>query len=202
MRYLVISLVFLLFSCGSYPKKNDYKKVERPAVEIINPYFSDMEKDYIYKAKINFRQKSFGGIFIVKKLEKDHHRVVFTTEMGNKILDFSFIGNHVEVNYIVEEINKKIVMDLLKQDFFVVIHETPRMLQQFSKPGDTTLLKTEFNKNTYFYIYHDNRLNKVIRTKNAKEKSVYIFSQVEDNSANEIDITHKKIKLNIHLKSI
>jgi hypothetical protein len=106
------------------------------------------------------------------------------------------------VNYILEEINKKLVVNLLKQDFFVLIQETPHLLQQYSKLGDTTLLEAKINKNTYFYVNHANRLNRVIRTKNGNEKSVYVFSKAEDNVANEITISHKNIKLSIHLKSI
>ena len=97
MRYLLSSIVLILFiSCASYPKKNGFKASEGQNFE--NPYFSDASKDYIYKANIEAFGNFFGGIFIVKKLGEDHHRIAFTTEMGNKIFDFTF--NNINRNTI------------------------------------------------------------------------------------------------------
>ena len=69
MRYLVISIICsFAISCTSYVKKNNYKTVVLTENTIINPYFSDTEKDYVYKAKIKVYDHDFGGIFIVKKM--------------------------------------------------------------------------------------------------------------------------------------
>lgn len=203
MRYFPISgLALLLMACGSYPKKNDFKKMESTPIGIVNPYFSDMDRDYVYKAKITFANKSFGGLFVVKKLGEDQHRVVFTTEMGNKLLDFSFAGSDFKVNYILEEMDKKILINLLRKDFYVLIHERPTVLHQYINQGDTTLLETKTDKGTYFYSMHDKELQKVIGTANGKEKTIYDFLGIDGYLAKEIDIIHKRIKLSINLKAI
>lgn len=201
MRYFLINCSALLMACGSYPKKNDFKKTEITSLHLINPYFSDMDRDYVYKAKITFADKSFGGLFVVKKLGADQHRVVFTTEMGNKLLDFSFEGSAFKVNYILEEMNRKILINLLRKDFYILIHERPTVLQQYIKQDGSTLLEAKVGKSTYFYSQHQN-LKKIIDTRHGKEKTVYDFSGVDDHEAQEIDIIHKNIKLSINLKSI
>tara|TARA_R110000868_G_scaffold21614_12_gene89600 strand:- start:25538 stop:26146 length:609 start_codon:yes stop_codon:yes gene_type:complete len=202
MKYLLISLTVLLFACSSYPKKHNLERKIGARPTISNPYFSDMAKDYIYKAKINFVEKSFGGIFVVKKLGDEHHRVVFTTEMGNKIFDFSFIKNEFKINFILKEINKKILINFLKRDFYVLINENPKILNQYEKTGDTIFMETQINNNTYFYLTADQQLHQILETRGNKEKSDYIFTEVENNHAKEIKIRHKNIKLTIDLKAI
>src|SRR5690606_23981864 len=187
----------LLFACASYPKKNDFKKIETAPVGVINPYFSVKNRDYVYKAKIAFADKSFGGLFVVKKLDEGQYRVVLTTEMGNKLLDFSFTGNDFNVNYILEEMDKKILIDLLRKDFYVLIQERPTVLHQYIKE-DTTFLETRAG----FYAIHGQELKRIIGTANGKEKTIYDFLGIDGYLAKEITIVHKRIKLSINLKLI
>lgn len=202
MKYLLINLTFLLLACASFPKKNNLKSINGDVPVIVNPYFSDPSMDYIYKAKINFGEKSFGGIFVVKKMGPEHHRVVFTTEMGNKLFDFSFIENKFRINFILEEMNKKILINLLKKDFFILIHKNVDILNHFQKIGDSIFHEAKIKNNTYFYLTRDDRLHKIVETKGSKAKSDYIFTELKNNRAGEIKIRHKNIRLTIDLKAI
>ena len=65
MRYLLISILFCVVSCTSYIKKNNYTNVAVDSQLVKNAYFSNQEKDYVYKAKINVYNNYFGGVFIV-----------------------------------------------------------------------------------------------------------------------------------------
>lgn len=202
MKYLLISLTFLLFACASFPKKNNLERIKGDTPAVINPYFSDLSMDYIYKAKINFAEKSFGGIFVIKKLGPEHHRVVFTTEMGNKLFDFSFIKNEFRVNFILSEMNKKILINLLRKDLFVLTNENPIILHHYQKMGDSIFLMSKIKNYTYFYLTADERLHKILETKRGKDKLDYIFTEIENDHAKEIKIRHKNIKLTIDLKAI
>ncbi len=67
MRYLPISILFLLItSCSLQTTKNLIAK-EVSQIVVENPYFSNIDTDYIYKAKIDVYGKNFGGILIIKK---------------------------------------------------------------------------------------------------------------------------------------
>jgi hypothetical protein len=189
-------------ACGSYPKEHNFKKEEAGAPQLYNPYFSDLAKDYVYKAQITFAQKSFGGIFVVKKLGQKHHRVVFTTEMGNKILDFSFIENEFKINFILKKINKKVFINLLKKDFFALINENPKVVGHYKKQGDITLFESRIKNDTYFYLHKDQHLTKILKTGQGKEKVTYIFLETENTHAKEIRISHNNRKLKIFLKAI
>jgi len=202
MRYLLISLSFLfLMSCSSYPKKQNFTLTENNVDIILNPYFSDSSKDYVYKANIEVYDNTFGGIFIVKKISETGHRIVFTTEMGNKLFDFSFNGNDFKVNYILEELDRKILINILEKDFRVLITDNLKILETYNSRSDKDVYKVSINGNTYYY-YKKEYLNKIVNTKAGKEKILFRFSKISNNIADEIEVKHNNIKLKINLKSI
>ena len=203
MRYLIISIALFLVSCGSYPKKSNFQTVEIVEKTIVNPYFSDSAKDYVYKADINLYKKKFSGIFIVKKTGKDQHRVVFTTEMGNKIFDFTYDKSDFKVNFILDKINKKVVVNVLRKDFKVLLKENPTIQSSFSS-NDMAVFETEINKKKHYYHFdHPNgRLIKIVRTANGKEKVKFLFSEINDNIAKNIQILHENFQFRIRLKAI
>lgn len=202
MRYLIISLLFCFTSCTSYINKNGFNKIPFTDEFVSNAYFSDVEKDYVYKAKIKVYNNNFGGIFIVKKIENNHHRVVFTTEMGSKIFDFSFDNNDFKVNYILDKLNKKLLLNVLEKDFRVLVSEHQKILSK-SKKGTISLFETEIDNKTYFYkVLNSNTLKSIIRVNKGREKVQFLFSDIQNTIAKNIQIEHHNIKLEINLKSI
>lgn len=201
MRYLLISLCLLLASCGSYPAKRNLQPVKNLETTVVNPFFSQEAEDYIYKADITFRDRDLGGLFIVKKLGETHHRIVFTTEMGNKIFDISLDDRGYKVNYILEQLDKKPLLNLLWRDFRVLTQEKADITKTYTD-GTNTVLETVLNNKKHYYHTDKGILNKIVRANNAKEQAVFLFSDISDNSAGKIRIIHKTIKLNINLKAI
>lgn len=200
MRYLLSSFCLLFIACGSYPKKHNFKNAETSNSSIQNSYFSDETKDYVYKANIDVYDNNFSGIFIVKKVGKSNHRIVFTTEMGNKIFDFSFVNNTFKVNFILEDMNKAILINILKKDFKALIQEELPVIKSYSTK-DTLVYETTLDNKTYFY-FKTQQLDKIVRVGSSKEKVAFLFSEINDTIANQIEIIHSNIKLNINLKSI
>jgi hypothetical protein len=201
MRYLPISLLLLVWACASYPERNDFQPIETSGTSVTNPYFSDPEKDYVYKADIDLYRKTFSGILILKKLGVQHHRVVFTTEMGNTIFDFSFKGNDFIVNHILADINKKMVINLLKKDFRTLVTENPSVLNTFTSQ-DRFIFETKIDERKHYYHAIDGNLEKIVQTKNRKKRVSFIFSAVNAEVAKNIQILHHNIKLSIRLKAI
>ncbi|MBM1105513.1 hypothetical protein JQC67_05095 [Aurantibacter crassamenti] len=201
MRFLLSSLVLVLVSCGSYPKNQNFMISDTEEVQINNPYFSDSSQDYIYKADIKVLKKSFSGIFIVKKMGDKHHRIVFTTEMGNKLFDFEFLDENFKINHILPEMDKKILINTLKYDFFALIKQNSILKNSYSD-GELKIMQTELLNKNHFYLIENSRLTKIVRVSNGKEKVTFLFSGINDNIATDINIQHHNIKLNIHLKKL
>lgn len=197
--FLLISICTLIFSCGSYPKKNNFKHAENFG-DIVNPYFANTNQDYVYKANVEVYDHNFGGIFIVKKIGDQQHRIVFTTEMGNKLFDFSFNKEDFKVNYILDELDKKILINILKNDFKVLITENIQANETYIL-DDETIKQSSLNNKIYYY-FENSEINRIVRVKQGKEKVRYLFTEINDNIAQQINIIHLNIKLKITLKSI
>lgn len=201
MRILLSSLLFLFVGCASYPTKKGFSPTSTATQEPVNPYFSDSSKDYVYKAQIEAFGKNFGGILAIKKLGNAHHRLVFTTQMGNTIFDFTFIKDKFKVNKVLKELDRKILINILKRDFSALLLENPKIEKTFEK--EAKMLQNGFVLNKkHYYLSENDQLVKIIRVRNSIEKVVIQFQQVSENIAKDILIAHKNIKLKINLKSI
>lgn len=201
MRFLLNSLCFfLLLGCASYPVQNGFEPKSDSPQETLNPYFANAEKDYVYKAKIDAFNKSFGGIFIVKKLGPEHHRIAFTTEIGNTIFDFTFEGDDFKVNRILKELDRKILINILKRDFKALIQEQSPVKNHFSLKNDD-ILQTDILSKKHYFHYTNNQLNKIVRVDRNKEKVDFSFTNIDGQFAKEIEIAHHNFKLHIALKA-
>ncbi len=201
MRFFLISLIFLVVGCGSYPKKHGFEKVEALKTSIQNPYFSDPSVDYVYKANIDVFDTSFGGILVLKKLGPAAHRIAFTTEMGNTLFDFSFSKDQFTVNRIVKDLDRKILINILRKDFTALIREENTILKQYQKNGES-LTATAILGKKHFYWSKNGQLVQIARMGKGVPKVVFQFSQINDNIAHQIKMTHRNFKLTIALNAI
>lgn len=203
MRFLISSGLFLLFvSCKTYEIPNA-TKIESSQKKVQNLYFSDSEKDYVYKASIDVYGKQLGGIFVAKKINDSIHRAVLTTDFGNTLLDFEVSENSFKVIYCVDELNKKIVLNTLKDDFRLVFRQNYFVEEAFENQSHT-IYKVKDGKRFNYLSENksDQMLTQLIHTTKTKEKVVIRFEGKNTTFAKKINIEHKNIKLNIELNQI
>ncbi|MEH6763900.1 MAG: hypothetical protein V7655_05320 [Aequorivita antarctica] len=202
IRFLVISLLAcsILVSC-SLKTTEGLRQVYFNKSDVENPYFSNSEIDYVYKAKIAVYGKNFGGILIIKKTGPESHRVVFTTEFGSKLFDFQFEGNTFTKNFVVEDLDKKFIINILKDDFKLLVNESATVLAVYES-NNQRVYKTESDERFNFYFLEDKyeKLEKIVNTSKTKEKVEIDFTSSEENIADIITIKHKNIKLTIDLE--
>ena len=204
MRYFQISILLLLFFSCSLPTTKGYLEKEVSKTNIENDYFSNEKTDYIYKAKIDIYNKNFGGILIIKKTGVEQHRIVFTTEFGNKIFDFQITKGVFKVNYILEELNKKVILNTLQDDFYILVKKIIKVDKQFDA-GKEIAYRSHFDKDYdlyYFLLKEDQKLFKIVKTSKKKEKVIIVFLKTNNNIGTKIDIIHQNFRLKIHLNYI
>ncbi len=203
MRFFQISLLFFILSSCSLLTTRGLVEQSVDRERILNNYFSNKKIDYLYKAKINIYNKNFGGILIIKKIEKEHHRIVFTTEFGNKIFDFEIINDDFKINYINDDLNKNMVLNTLKTDFYILVKQYVNVSKQFDSK-DEHIYQSVFkqNNNYYFYKKEPKQLSKIISTSKNKEKVIINFSKIKNEIANNIVLEHQNFKLKIELNYI
>ena len=201
IRYLPISILFLLISSCSLQTTKDLLVKEISQNEIENPYFSDQDQDYVYKAKIDVYGKNFGGILIIKKTGIKRHRVVFTTEFGNKLFDFLYDNEVIIKNFVIEELDKKFIVNTLQEDFKLLISEKHKVVKQFDSEKEDVFKTNDGNRyNFYFINKNSHTLDKIISATKSNEKVAILFSNIDAQLVNSILINHKNIKLNIALE--
>lgn len=203
IRLLLISaLLFQLASCKSYNVQDATVK-KTSAKEFKNPYFNNSEIDYVYKAQIEVYGNKLGGIFVTKKISDSVHRVVFTTEFGNKLMDFELSDNEFKVNYVMEQLDRKIVLNTLEEDFRLLLKVNHQINQSFENPSFNIFKSNNDKRFVYFFVSkNDNKLVKLISTSKYKEKVVFEFESKNTTFAEVIRINHKNIKLKIELNQI
>lgn len=201
MRFLTFSILLLLVGCTSYPKKLGYQTTDGASQMIINPYFSDMNRDYVYKANITVFKNNFGGILVLKKLDDTSHRVAFTTELGNTIFDFTIDKKELKVNRILKEMDRKILLNVLERDFRALIKEKSTASEIFKKENEI-LTKVKIGSKPHYYRFENDTLSDIVRVGNQKEKVLIEFTEIDNRMARHIQITHKNIKLAISLQVI
>lgn len=195
----ISSLVFLLVSCKSFVPFNA-ELVENELTVVENNYFSDPTKDYVYRAKIEAYGNEFGGIFILKKIEDDVHRIVLTTDFGFKMLDVNVSQNTFEINFIMEQLDRKLIMKTLEQDFKTLVKPSFDVIETF-ETQHYLIYKAKEGKRNYFIIKNKEtkQLEKILQTTRTKEKVNFGFEGKNNTFAHSIIVNHKDLKLNIYL---
>jgi hypothetical protein len=191
-------LVLVLSSCGSVTKDYTPKKLDKTSYQA--PYFSDSKTDYVYKANITVYGNEISGIFIAKKINDTTHRVVFTTEFGNKLMDFEISETTFKVNSIVSELDRKILVNTLKEDFRLILKKDYLFLSAYENESFNIYKSKDGNRDNYIFISKkDEKLEKLIRASQTKEKITVLFNSENNIFAERIQIIHQNIKLKIEL---
>ncbi|MEN2486411.1 hypothetical protein AAYQ05_01315 [Flavobacterium sp. B11] len=174
------------------------KKLDKTSYTV--PYFSDSKTDYVYKTNISVYGNELSGIFIAKKINDTTHRIVFTTEFGNKLMDFEISDTDFKVNSIVSELDRKILINTLKEDFRLLLKKEYLIQEQFENESADIYKSADGKRDNYIFISKkDQKLEKIVHASQTKEKFTLFFSSENNIFAEKIQIIHQNIKLKIEL---
>lgn len=202
LQSFLYSLIFLLFvSCKTY-KLADAKSVSTSEKTVENLYFSSNE-DYVYKCQMDIYKNHVSGILIIKKINDATHRVVLTSDFGNKLIDFEISGDDFKLNYVLADLDKKIVINFLKNDFQQLLKQKYPVTESFENEKSKIYLSKLDKKQYYLFFNKENRLlHQIIYTKNNKEKIDFTFEAKKHIFADSLSLQHKDFKINIKLFQI
>lgn len=195
-----IILVFVLSSCSTNKVVQDYASVPLGKMILEVPYFSNPTMDYVYKANITVYGHELTGIFIAKKINDTMHRVVFTTEFGNKLMDFEISEADFKVNFIQDELNRKIVVNTLTNDFRLLLRSRYEVSEQFENNENSVYKALDKDKMNFLFVSKaTNKLSKIVHATKRKEVINLFYTSENDIFAEKIIIQHQNIKLKIEL---
>lgn len=193
-------LALVLSSCSTNKVVKDYKNVPLEKTTFEVPYFANPEIDYVYKANITVYGNELTGIFIAKKINDTKHRVVFTTEFGNKLMDFEISETDFKVNFILGELDRKVVVNTLVADFRLLLRSYYVISEQFENVENSVYKALDTNKMNYLFVSKSNhKLSKITHSSKRKEIINLIYTSENNIFAEKIVIQHRNIKLKIEL---
>ncbi|HCN49024.1 MAG TPA: hypothetical protein DIT10_08010 [Chryseobacterium sp.] len=199
---LLCSLILVLaVSCKSY-KLTGAKPVSMTEKTVENLYFSSPD-DYVYKCQMDIYKNHVSGILIIKKISETTHRVALTSDFGNKLIDFEVSDHDFKLNYVLPDLDKKIVINFLKNDFQQLLKKQYPVSESFENENSRIYLSKIDNKGYYlFFSKENNLLKQVIYTKNKKEKIDFTFDAKKPIFADSLNLQHRDFKINIKLFQI
>ncbi|MGM5631263.1 hypothetical protein O2K51_10215 [Apibacter raozihei] len=200
MRNLIFSYLLLLVmgSCCSY--NQSFTKVNT-IVETYTPnYLTDKNIEKVFRININIYDHDLSGILAIKKINEEHYRVAVLTEIGAKLIDFELIKEQLKLNYAIEQLNRKIILNVFKRDFLLLLNQNTNVVNQYEYKEYTVYESLLEKKSVYYYISkQSDNLEKTVYASKKKSKIsldfVYNKSDFPD-----VEIRHNAVKLQINLK--
>jgi hypothetical protein len=122
---LIFSIPLLLLASCSPPALREFARKPKPEHRFI-PVFNETFEKSLYTVNLTFGQQSLTGIVIIKHVEKkESFRMVCMAETGLKYFDLEFFQNDSSVvHYIMDVLNRKKIVDLLRSDIGLLFYET------------------------------------------------------------------------------
>lgn len=199
MKRLLLFSFFsvLLFSCKGYhgpvSDKKDYIAGE---FTVKNTYFATIGEEHIFRAHISAFKKELSGLLVVKKINEQLHRVVLTSDFGNTLFDLSIYKDKYETNYVMPDLDNKIILNFLGRDFSYLVEDTYTMDGK-SIQENYIVYRGKYKKKKAFAVVENERgVTEIIAANARKPKIVFTYAK---NETGLLKIKHKNFPLEISL---
>ncbi|MFY7814395.1 MAG: hypothetical protein ACOVRK_04305, partial [Chryseobacterium taeanense] len=121
----------------------------------------------------------------------------------NSNFDFTISDNDFKLNYVLPDLDKKIVINFLKNDFQELLRQKYPVTESFENENQKIYL-SKIDKKVYYLFFNkeDGLMKQIIYTKNNKEKIDFTFEAKKHIFADSLNLQHKDFKINIKLFQI
>lgn len=211
MKNLLFSILTVLSLTGCSPYLfNNYRKPDKdtfPSKSESYSWFTGDQRSFLFNTSIKFYSHDYSSLMVIKPLTTESYRALLVTEMGIKICDLEiFRSGDYKLHYCIEQLNKKSVIKMLADCLGLMVYPVPgkeklKFLQE--KNGDRAIIRSK-HKGGLVFSFIDSTNGKA----NEIKETGYLFKKLEiklDGSGSVLDsvnITHKVMKLNIHMSKI
>lgn len=202
MRILILSSILILFGCSSKTSSSiSHTKVNNTCLITSKPTFESI----LFNTQVNVINHHLSGLLLMKRIQNDTIRVVFTNELGIKYFDFEFTQNNFRVIDCMRKLKKKIIIEQLKKNFNLILMNHNNINEyQLVKTDSTKQYRLDGKKEQTYYIT-DSNCSKVLRieTANEEKKKIVIYLNGEKNGiADDIFIHYLTFRFDINFKQI
>ena len=203
-----LSIVLLLTACAPNIL-NGFRKSETKEIaeSDLYPIFRQSAGIYFFNMGISFRKNNFSGMLILKKETNDTYRAVMNSYFGMSVFDMEFGKDFFTVHYCIEGLNKKRIINTLRNDFENLFFFEPEEKNQatvYLSPKNDSLKVYKIKKDNHYYMVNTES-KELLRMEIPGRISDlrYRFSDYGTNRfPSQINIKHTNIGLEIRLTGI
>jgi len=132
---------------------------------------------------------------------------VFINELGMKIFDMEFFSNgEFRLHHCIEFLNKKFIISTLKNDISLALNNQKLTIVRVYKDQETgkSGFKARDENGIKYFLVDDSsrRIEKIISKGGIGKKAVVEFFSEDATEPDSVKISHRHIKLDIHLSRI
>lgn len=210
MNHLPIVLLMVCMAlgtgCQSVYKSLQPQNSKALATKGFSSVFAHNESAVAFDTEILFRTTEVSGLLFFQPLDDGRFRTALTTKMGQKIFDFTVGTDEFQLNYIIPQLNKKVILKLLRQDMQLITQsfpdDTPVTVFTQAEPAQT-VYRLEKGKDCIYYRF-DDTTEHLIGIESGNRRRYKIKAALQDfygEIPHQITLDHKllfKLQLNLH----
>ncbi len=201
MRILLLSSLIFLLSCSKTTTNNFQVSKGNACLQSLKPKI----KSVLFNTQVDILNHHLSGLLLMKQLNNDTTRIVFTNEMGLKYFDFEFTSNDFKVIYCIKKLNRKILLNQLQKIFNLVLMNNNDLNGfQLAKSDSEKSYVLDNHKEQTYYIT-DTHCSTIFRIEilDKQTKKIIINLDAKKNGiAENINIKYQTFKFDINLKQI
>lgn len=166
------------------------------AQQVHSPFAKDSA--YIFSSKLKFKEMTTQGYLAVQYYDACSFRVAVQSAMGNTLLDLEWKNGSVTEHFVVDQLDKKLIMNTLKKDFELIFLQT----LQKAKWKNDFVKKLRCHK--YALTQHAEKLREV-HDRNwlgKLKRSLYFDYSNDDDSLESIRLKHHNFAMQVTLTPI
>lgn len=210
-NFLFVSILYILLCVSCAPavvrgyKRTGKELILREQIPVVLDTSGRLQK---FNMSIDFMQKHFSGMLLIKETARDTYRMVFTTHFGLSVFDFEYARQNFRVLYCIDPLKKRKIQNLFRNDFTILLqlalkNENPAVIYTEKADLPKEVYKfTAFKPNSY---YRKNTLTHVleqIECGSGFGKTKFVFDNYRNGLPEWIQIKHTKLRLTIVLDKI
>lgn len=206
-RHLSLPLLLLFSGCSLSLFPGYHPLTDSRAVFPVSWFQSD-SGHFLFNTKIDLMRDHFSGLMVIKPENGKSYRVVFLTEVGLKVFDMEFMpGGQMKVHYIVDAINRKMLINKLSNDLSLVLMNGMSAIQfdilSHKDSKDIIFRYNHGNKRNYYFLNGTNNQPYLARqTAGLANKVRVSFFGNPVTGIDSLKIKHDNFRLNINLYRI
>ncbi|MDU6658880.1 MAG: hypothetical protein E6494_02020 [Capnocytophaga sp.] len=192
LKCSLFAILLSLSSCSpSYKLPTEYQSVATTPTTMVNSHIR-VGEEYLYRATIIAYGHTFSGLLATKITADNMWRVALTTDFGNTLFDFENQKGNVKTNYITPNLNRKIIIRTLTNDFKHLLKTHWQVTQKYTN-GTIEVQQSKDGNDTVYLFISGTDLFKQLNMQGRKLYTTFTYN------TNNITIEHHTFTIKIVL---